>query len=255
MTDSGKHSAPAYEDPQNKAKPTLVFDDLRDVIHISAVFDDLQIDMNEIYLNLGYKGNEPDGHTLETLDKIIADAAQICKPEAMMQIYPCRLKGSHLMIADVEMHTGRVIANYLTDTSEVAVFVVTAGKAFDDYLHKIKTSSDIYTEFLADAVGSELAEATVRLVSRQLEQFASERGMFITLSYSPGYCGWHVREQPKLFSLLPDQPCGVKLNDSCLMSPVKSVSGIIGLSHRPDVQVPYSCEICGLETCYKRKSS
>jgi hypothetical protein len=223
-------------------------------MHITPHFNDLPINRAEIFLNLGYKGNPPDDHTMESIEKIIADAAAICQPEAFMHIFSCRLKGSHLLIDEVEMHTGRIIANYLTDTSEVAVFVATAGKAFDDYLHKIKSSGDIYTEFLADAVGSELAEATVRLVSRQLEQLASERGMFITLSYSPGYCGWHLREQPKLFSLLPDQPCGVKLNDSCLMSPVKSVSGIIGMSHRPDVQAPYSCEICGLETCYKRKS-
>ncbi len=242
MTDTGLHSVPT-------------FDDLREAIQITPAFDDLQIDKSEIYLNLGYKGQVPDDHTLETIDKIIADAAHICQVEAMMQIYPCRLNGSQLIINDVKMHTGRIIANYLTDTSEVAVFVATAGKAYDEYLHKIKASGDIYTEFLADAVGSELAEATVREVSLRLETLANERRMYITLSYSPGYCGWHVREQPKLFSLLPDQPCGVKLNDACLMSPVKSVSGIIGLSAHPNVQVPYSCEICGLLTCYKRKSS
>lgn len=255
MTGSEKHSIPDFEDSQNKAQSVTIVDDLHPLIHITPEFDVLDIDKAEIYLNLGYKGHAPDDHTLESIDSILAHAALICKPEAMIQIYPCRLKGSHLIIGEVEMHTGRIIANYLTDTSEVAVFVATAGKAYDEYLHSIKASGDIYTEFLADAVGSEIAEATVRAVSRRLETLARERGMHITLSYSPGYCGWHVRQQPLLFSLLPDQPCGITLNDSCLMSPVKSVSGIIGLSAQPDVKVPYSCDICGLETCYKRKSS
>lgn len=253
MTDSGIKGA--IDGLQNSSNRKQVFDDLHQVIHITPDFNDLQIDKSEIYLNLGYNGHAPDDHTLESIEQILADAANICQPEAMMQMYTCRLNGSHLIIGDVEMHTGRIIANYLTDTSVVAVFVATAGKAYDEYLHKIKASGDIYTEFLADAVGSELAEAAVREVSRQLETLATERGMYITLSYSPGYCGWHVRQQPLLFSLLPDQPCGIQLNDSCLMSPVKSVSGIIGLSARPDIKVPYSCEICGLVTCYKRKSS
>ena len=240
---------------QNSSNRKPLVDELNRSIHLSPDFNDLHINKAEIYLNLGYNGQKPDKQTLESIDQILAHAALICKPEALIQTFPCHLKGSHLVIGEVEMHTGRIIANYLTDTTEVAVFVATAGKSFDEYLKQIKASGDIYTEFLADAVGSEIAEAMVREVSNKLEEIAVERGMYITLSYSPGYCGWHVRQQPLLFSLLPEQPCGVKLNESCLMSPVKSVSGIIGLSSKPDVQVPYSCDICGLETCFKRKSS
>ncbi|MEI6755003.1 MAG: vitamin B12 dependent-methionine synthase activation domain-containing protein [Paludibacter sp.] len=48
-------------------------------------------------------------------------------------------------------------------------------------------------------------------------------------SYSPRHCSWHVREHKQLFSLFPEKPCGVGLNESSLMHPVKSVSGIIGL--------------------------
>jgi len=225
---------------------------MREGIHIQPAFSDLIIDRTEIYLNLGYKGSYPDPETAEAIEQILSVAASVCRPEAFVRVYPMQLKGSSLNIRDVDMHTGKIIANYLLHTSEVAVFVATAGTAFDEYLHSIKSSGDIYTEFLADAVGSEIAEATVRAVSNTLERWAVEQQLHITLSYSPGYCGWHVRQQPLLFSLLPDNPCGVQLNDSCLMSPVKSVSGIIGLSRRPDVQVPY---ICGLETCYKRKSS
>lgn len=224
-------------------------------IILTPAFDDLLIDRKEIYLNLGYGSNIPDEVTSANIETIIGQAAAICSPRAIVNFFSCRLKGSHLVVDEVEMHTGKIIAAYLKETCEVAVFAVTAGQEYDAYLHNIKSSGDIYTEFLADAVGSEIAEATVRLVSRTTETIAAERGMHITLSYSPGYCGWHVREQPKLFSLLPDNPCGILLNESCLMSPVKSVSGIIGLSYSPDVQVPYSCEICGLETCYKRKTS
>lgn len=220
---------------------------------LTPEFDTLELQFDEIYRNLGYGTTIPDDVTLRTIGEIVAHARTICKPLAQFVIYPLELNGTNLLISDVEMKTGKIIANYLTDSSEIAVFVATAGLEFDNYLHKIKNSGDIYMEFLADAVGSEIAEATVRYVSSAIEKLANERSMFITLSYSPGYCGWHVREQPKLFSLFPNNSCGITLNDSCLMHPVKSVSGVIGLSKSPDVKVPYTCDICGLETCYKRK--
>lgn len=217
-------------------------------------FDVLELQVDEIYRNLGYGNTMPDAETIDTVNNIVIHAHAICKPLAMFRICSSHLVGMHLVLDGVDMKTGKVIANYLTETSQVAAFVATAGIEYDNYLHNIKASGDIYMEFLADAVGSEIAEAATRFLSREVEKFATDKGMFITLSYSPGYCGWHVREQSQLFSLLPTKPCGITLNDSCLMHPVKSVSGIIGLSNKPDIKVPYSCDICGLETCYKRKT-
>jgi len=219
----------------------------------SPDFDSLELQLTEIYRNLGYGDATPDEFTLLTINEIMAYARTICRPKTMYRVCTSYLEGNHLFIDDIEMKTGKIIANYLTSTTKIAVFVATAGIEYDNYLHELKIQGDIYMEFLADAIGSEIAEATVRFVSKEIEKFATSNSMFITLNYSPGYCGWHVREQPKLFSLLPENPCGITLNDSCLMHPVKSVSGIIGLSEVPDVKVPYSCEICGLETCYKRK--
>ena len=68
------------------------------------------------------------------------------------------------------------------------------------------------------------------------------------------YCGWHVSAQPALFSLFPEKnPCGIELTDSCLMLPMKSVSGVIGIG--PDVRyLPYTCGICDKKDCYKRRT-
>ncbi len=217
-------------------------------------FDVLELQVDEIYRNLGYGKTMPDAETIATVNNIVSHAHAICNPLAMFRICSSHLSGTHLVLDGVEMKTGKVIANYLNETSQVAVFVATAGVEYDNYLHKIKACGDIYMEFLADAVGSEIAEAAMRFVSRQVEKFATDKGLFITLSYSPGYCNWNVSEQSQLFLLLPTKPCGITLNDSCLMHPVKSVSGIIGLSNKPDIKVPYSCDICGLQTCYKRKT-
>ena len=107
-------------------------------------------------------------------------------------------------------------------------------------------------EFLADAIGSEIAEATTRALSQRLEQKLAGRGWAISNSYSPGYCGWPVTDQELLFGLFPPGTCGVELNASNLMLPVKSVSGVIAAGPRVR-KMPYGCAICGKKDCYKNR--
>ncbi len=216
---------------------------------------DLTLDRDDIYLNLGYKGATPDECINEMLEEVISKAYEICKPRALF----CICKGTQistdiLEVQGIHIKIGRVIARYFHPSTHYAAFVVSAGKEYNDYLHELNNSGDVVTGFLADAVGSEIAEATVRYVTERVAEEAQRMDCRITNAYSPGYCSWHVREQKALFSLFPEKPCGVILNESCLMLPEKSVSGMIGLG-KEITDTPNACEICGLVTCYKRKTA
>ena len=59
---------------------------------------------------------------------------------------------------------------------------------------------------------------------------------------------WPVSDQASLFRLLGDAPCGVTLNAQCLMSPVKSVSGVIGLGTGLR-RLAYACQLCTMTGC------
>ena len=110
-----------------------------------------------------------------------------------------------------------------------------------------------YREFLLDSLGSAIAEAVVREVCSKVESHVLPLGYGVSHPYSPGYCGWHVTQQQLLFSLLPEQPCGVRLSESSLMSPIKSVSGVIAVGERI-VKRKYGCELCGKIDCYKNRN-
>mgnify|MGYP002480792993 FL=1 len=59
-------------------------------------------------------------------------------------------------------------------------------------------------------------------------------------------------EQKKLFELFPENITGVHLTDSCLMLPIKSVSGIVAIG--PEVKKrAYSCNICKMITCVRNR--
>jgi len=216
---------------------------------------DLDIDKNEIYLNLGYGGQTPDAQFIEMIDELIEHIQNFCIPNAGYLIFSGIIPDkNYLEINNIRIKVGAVITKYLHGATHFAVFVVTAGEEFDKYLEQLKAEGDIVSEFLAYSIGTEIAKATIRFVTDKITEEADKSVFKITHSYSPGHCSWHVREQQQLFSLLPEHPCGIKLNDSCLMHPVKSVSGIIGLG-KEVTSTPNGCDICGLKTCFKRKTT
>jgi hypothetical protein len=90
-------------------------------------------------------------------------------------------------------------------------------------------------------------------MQQKLKEMTEARGMKITNRYSPGYCGWNVSEQHKLFSLLEDNYCGISLNESALMQPIKSVSGIIGIGEKVRFN-KYTCNLCDQQNCLYRNS-
>lgn len=220
---------------------------------IELALSDLTINKEEIYVNLGYGGQTPEIEFVEMIDQILEQVAGFCVPRAGYLISEGFITDkNHIEINSVRVKTGTTINKYLAGSTHFAVFIVTAGAEFDDYSEQLRAEGDVVNEFLTYSVGSEIAEAAVRFITERIEEEASCLGLHTSHSYSPGYCSWHVREQENLFKLLPENPCGVTLNESNLMHPVKSVSGIIGLG-KDNILTPHACEICGMTTCFKRK--
>ena len=80
------------------------------------------------------------------------------------------------------------------------------------------------------------------LVARVRDE-ATARGLGTGMRASPGQEGWSIWQQQMLFGLLSAEEIGVRLTESCLMLPRKSVSFVIGLGPemRPDA---VTCDFC-----------
>ena len=77
----------------------------------------------------------------------------------------------------------------------------------------------------------------------------------VFLRYSPGYCGWDITGQRKLFHALRPEEIGITLRESCLMEPLKSISGVLVAArpedHRFDNTYQF-CRTCSTQTCRSR---
>ena len=205
----------------------------------------------DIWFAMGYRDAVPE----ERIRRIVLEYRDALVPQAvikyMYQVVEAEKLSSTQVIMGGKLFSPRgIICSYLKGMTHAVIFVGTAGREFDAALRKLHAEGDILADYVADSIGSVLAESSVSQIEKDNKSWEGH----ISLSYSPGYCDWNIREQHLLFSLFPDEPCGIRLSDSSLMSPEKSVSGFFALGEELQRQ-PYHCEICKNTRCYKRKNA
>ncbi len=147
---------------------------------------------------------------------------------------------------------GKIIFSQVRNALEIVFFAGTAGERVTHRCRELHLQGETVYSFVLDLLGSVVAEKTVERIADHLVREAGLPFGTISESFSPGYCNWDVAEQQLLFSLLPAGFCGISLSPSSLMSPVKSVSGIIGAG--PSMKRSgYHCRFCKDRTCIYRK--
>ena len=210
--------------------------------HKILTFDDLGITSADIYGQMGYHDALPNEATQAETNMIMAQVRTILRPEFCFFVTR--------ELPDFDM--GKIIMNQLRGAEGYALFIATCGEAFERFQQQMKAEGDMVRVFIADAMGSVIAEKCADEMEKNLQLSIDKLGWKHTNRFSPGYCGWHVSQQQLLFPLFNGQTCGVTLTDSSLMLPIKSVSGIIGVGEKVR-KLDYTCGLCNFEKCYKRK--
>ncbi len=203
---------------------------------------------------LGYPAGELPEVALDAIQGIVDRGEGLWEAQGGCVVLPelgVDRAGRRLVAGGVPFEVGEVVCGQLSRATSVAIFLCTVGPGIGDLMGALMTSGDPFTSYVASWMGSLAVERAADRLAESLAERAATRGLRLTNRYSPGYCGWPVFEQQKLFRLLPPGLCGVRLTDSSLMQPIKSVSGFIGLGERA-VRNEYTCELCELESCVSR---
>ena len=205
-------------------------------------FGTLEITPEDIYEQMGYHGAEPDELTRKEVQVVTDEIRTWLHPRFCYQVV------KELPAFDM----GDIIVRQLLGLEAYALFICTSGIEYEAYLQRLKEEGDMVRVFIADALGSVIAEHCADQMEVALQESIDKLSWHHTNRFSPGYCGWHVSQQQLLFPLFGGHTCGVSLTESSLMIPIKSVSGIIGLG-REVRRLDYTCRLCSFDKCYKRR--
>jgi hypothetical protein len=142
--------------------------------------------------------------------------------------------------------SGQLVAQHLARAQMVVIMICTIGSELDESVSSY-FKIDPMVGFALDGVGSAAVEMLAIQACNYFETLAKEDGLNTTMPLNPGMVGWPLDQgQPQIFTLLDSDQIQVSLTESCMMTPSKSLSMVLGVGH--DVSaIGSSCDYCSLK--------
>ena len=191
-------------------------------------------------------------YMVERLDELQHSKLETVGGYAIGRVDAVEVQEGRLTVDGVSFEVGKQVAAYLKEATEAAFFLCTAGSLFSDEAHALNAAGDFMEAYIIDAIGSLTVERAMDRIHAELGVCQATAGLKITNRYSPGYCNWPLKDQRPLFDFVGENPTGIELSPSCLMHPIKSVSGVIGIGERVHKRA-YGCVVCQNKTCIYRR--
>ena len=146
--------------------------------------------------------------------------------------------------------------NLLRGTSYLAFGLSTIGNHLEEKVAELFAHNEYPKAIALDAVGTVASKFLSNYVKSLVCQEAKEQKFQTTKYFSPGSGDWNINQQKIIFQIIPADKIGVKLTESYMMVPKKSLSWVIGIGK--EIIIPSkgddSCKICLAENCQFRKT-
>ena len=210
-----------------------------------TVIADIQIklDFDAVNRRLHLKRDDD----LQVLKDLVETAQPLVKPKVLYKVCYIEEKREQGVTIESLYFNSRVLRKNLDQIERVFPFVITIGSRFSEQL---EAGGDLLEKFYLDTIGNvALNQVRLELKNRLKSEYAIEKTAFMAPGSLPD---WPIDQQRPLFELLGDVEgsIGVKLTESLLMLPAKSVSGI----YFPTATSFFSCQLCPRERCDSRKA-
>lgn len=210
---------------------------------------------------LGVRGGEAtcEPSMLALLAECMEEAEQAAKRRFVMREHPLAFEeeNGRLMVCGVIFRTdSRALGKNLKDCESVLVMAATLGRDADRLLAR-SGALHVAKAAVFQAVFAAMIEEYCNGLCAGWKTEYEARGRFLRPRFSPGYGDFPLSTQETILNgLEAGKRIGLFLTDGYLMSPVKSVTAVIGVSRRPAPCVPEGCEACKKSDCpYRRAES
>lgn len=203
-----------------------------------------EIDLVKLQEKLHIRENSAD---LSEIQRLVAEAQLIARPKAFYKSSLVEAKGVNFVVIDGIKFTSHILRVNLEDASMAFPYIVTCGTELEVWSRQF---DDIYVSYCVDTI----MEIVLYSARQEFEMFLDkEFALKHAVNMYPGSLpDWPIQQQRPLFELLGnvEELIGVQLTDSCLMFPLKTISGI----RFPKEGTFESCQLCLKEKCPTRKT-
>ncbi len=174
------------------------------------------------------------------------------------------LSGPTLRINGAEFSSQRLRQQLAEAGAHQGVLVaVSAGPECEAEARRLWQEGKPDEYFFMEIFGSAVVEHLVTVAGARLCGWAEPLGMAVLPHYSPGYTGWDVSDQTRLFALLREGmskalPGDIEAHDTGMLRPKKSLLAFFGVTAQPgrlqSVRDLVPCNNCAFNPCQYRRA-
>jgi hypothetical protein len=227
---------------------------------------DSNVQESEYKRLLGFPGH----YVMEGRSRELAEAtrqwyAQHGKPWIYArQIDSLELTGERLHVNGTVFSSQQLHDNFnAAQVHSAMLAVLSAGRECEEKANEFWRDGKPDEYFFMEMYGSAVVEHLVTVASGRICGWADHQGMVALPHYSPGYSGWDVADQPKLWELIRqmkgrDFPGDLHVMDTGMLRPKKSLMAVFGVTRHLDKVQAFArlvpCENCSLPGCQYRRA-
>jgi len=206
-----------------------------------------ELDVNELLEKLRVRSGSEDSKEIVALAE---KAAPILRPKALYEVMFIESKGEETVTFGGVTFTSRVLRVNLEKVERVFAYIATCGHELDAAMPV--PMDDFIKRFWVDTIKEMALWAAQKYLSDVLE---TTYGLGRSATMHPGAGTadiWPIEQQRLFFSMFGnvEELIGVRLTDSFLMIPNKSVSGI----YYPTEVSFKTCQLCPRHKCANRQA-
>ena len=223
----------------------------------------VDVEDSEYLRLLGYpKGHLPGERAMELLSWARAQYAEWGRPFIYLRRAQVGV-GARTLVIDGEEFRSERLRDLLVDARHAVLVAVSAGSGCEERAGSLWDESKPDEYYFLEILGSAVVERLVALANSRICDLAAQAGEIALPHYSPGYTGWDVADQHRLFELVTRGmsrpfPETLGVMPSGMLRPRKSLLAVVGIAPRPEHEAPIHhrtpCQGCSFAPCQYRRA-
>lgn len=211
----------------------------------------------------------PPSHALEGRTRELADSARTWftthgRPWIFARLTDdLAATGGHLRVGEMDFFSNQLQDQFAAAGADGAMLVaVSAGPECEAKARELWQEGKPDEYFFMEMYGSAVVEQLITVASGRICAWADQNGLAALPPYSPGYTGWDVSDQIKLWELIHARnghplPGDLQVLETGMLRPKKSLLAVVGLTSQLErvraraKLIP--CENCSLPGCQYRR--
>ena len=211
------------------------------------VFNSIPVDLEPNKVLKFIRMRDSNQQVKRMVQELVEVTRSIAKPKVVYKVSYVDDKDDDTVTIDGVRFTSRVLRINLDHVERVFPYIATCGTELEEI---VVPSSDVMKSFCFEEIKIMVLRSALNYLSNRLTEHYALGKMSRMSPGSGSLESWPVAQQKELFSLFGDveELIGVRLTKSCVMVPLKSVSGI----YFPTEITFESCQLCPREKCIGR---